>query len=613
MTKTADKDLVIARGEVIIYTLTVTNTGNVELTDVQITDPLTGFDTTIPSLSPQESIDFETTYTVTEADVATNNTIVNIAYVTAPNPVGGDPLAGDDDAITEVSCNGETLVTGLLYNIVGLEGLPNVPVILLPGENTQGDTLIVITNASGRYEFKGIGIGDYTIKVLDENLEVTKGLRAIDGDLASITVEPCVYNPVDFRYARAGSATAVENPSLRGFIWYDLNGDGKENEWFDANDDGEVTKNTITSGQSISISNWEWIDLNGDGSYEGDENQGELNKAGFGNPGGENILIKGPNGYEARESVNQFGYWRHILTQPLPYGEYEVTLVPDPVFDSEALAFGASGLVKVLPDPSGRVLDTQDLAALVCEVTTPLVQTGSVSRENPTKFNFDYGVRCFTVPDDVDLSVEKTSFEAEIFEGDEFGYQITIKNIGGVNATDVVVIDNLPQNVTYLSYEVVSNIGNTEFTFDAIGSQLTWNIPAFAADSELVISVQVRAGDAGLITNLVEVNSSETDTDDSNNQDDDVNEILPFRIPNVITPNKDGDNDTFEVQGLGKFVSNEIVIFNRNGDHVFETENYQNDWDAEGQTAGTYFYILTTVDRNGDTHEYKGWIQVIKN
>src|SRR5690606_35955650 len=107
------------------------------------------------------------------------------------------------------------------------------------------------------------------------------------------------------------------------------------------------------------------------------------------------------------------------------------------------------------------------------------------------------------------------------------------------------------------------------------------------------------AGDPGVITNVAEVSSLEAGLDESDNQNNDVNEILPFHIPNVITPStQDGDNDTFEIQGLGKFESNDIVIFNRYGDHVFETENYQNDWDAPGQVAGTYFYVLNTVDKN---------------
>ncbi|MCR9084183.1 MAG: gliding motility-associated C-terminal domain-containing protein [Cyclobacteriaceae bacterium] len=124
--------------------------------------------------------------------------------------------------------------------------------------------------------------------------------------------------------------------------------------------------------------------------------------------------------------------------------------------------------------------------------------------------------------------------------------------------------------------------------------------------------MRVQAGDAGTITNIATVGAEEEDVDTTNNQDDDVNQVLPFRIPNVITPNNDGDNDSFEIKGLGKFVSNEITIFNRYGDHVLEQESYRNDWNAPGQVSGTYFFVLRTVDRSGREHEFTGWIQVIK-
>jgi len=215
----------------------------------------------------------------------------------------------------------------------------------------------------------------------------------------------------------------------------------------------------------------------------------------------------------------------------------------------------------------------------------------------------------------VDLVVEKTSFEAEIFEGDEFEYEIRLTNTGGSPARNVVLVDDLPNGITYLSSTIVSvsdiqiQIGTPTVT----GSQITWNIPFLPADGVVVIRIKVQAGDAGTITNLVGVSSDEDDTNGLDNQDNDVNQILPFRIPNVITPNQDGDNDSFEINGLGNFESNEIVIFNRYGDHVFEKKDYQNDWDARGQVAGTYYYILTTVDKAGKSHVFKGWIQVIKN
>jgi gliding motility-associated-like protein len=114
------------------------------------------------------------------------------------------------------------------------------------------------------------------------------------------------------------------------------------------------------------------------------------------------------------------------------------------------------------------------------------------------------------------------------------------------------------------------------------------------------------------ITNGVTVNSTENDTNPLDNSDTDMNQINPFFIPNAITPDGDGKNDTFEIKGLSKFAQNEIVIFNRYGDHVFKQNNYENGWDAPGLTAGTYFYVLTGVDAQGEKHEFKGWIQVIK-
>jgi gliding motility-associated-like protein len=87
--------------------------------------------------------------------------------------------------------------------------------------------------------------------------------------------------------------------------------------------------------------------------------------------------------------------------------------------------------------------------------------------------------------------------------------------------------------------------------------------------------------------------------------------VQPFFIPNVITPNEDGLNDTFEIKGIGKFLSNDLVIFNRWGDHLYQTVNYENNWAAQGLVNGTYFYVFTGVDDDGKRHEFRGWIQVI--
>ncbi len=78
---------------------------------------------------------------------------------------------------------------------------------------------------------------------------------------------------------------------------------------------------------------------------------------------------------------------------------------------------------------------------------------------------------------------------------------------------------------------------------------------------------------------------------------------IPLDIPNAFTPNGDGWNDLFVIQGLKDDDLNSLVIFNRWGSVIYEAQPYQNDWDGTtnngtmrlaGKRAvdGTYFYLF---------------------
>lgn len=45
----------------------------------------------------------------------------------------------------------------------------------------------------------------------------------------------------------------------------------------------------------------------------------------------------------------------------------------------------------------------------------------------------------------------------------------------------------------------------------------------------------------------------------------------------ALSPNGDGYNDTFIIQNIEKYPSNEVVIANRSGEAVFKAEGYNND------------------------------------
>jgi gliding motility-associated-like protein len=68
--------------------------------------------------------------------------------------------------------------------------------------------------------------------------------------------------------------------------------------------------------------------------------------------------------------------------------------------------------------------------------------------------------------------------------------------------------------------------------------------------------------------------------------------ICPLDIPNVFTPNDDNWNQTFKITNLEFYPNSTLVVYNRWGRKVYESTNYQNDWDGEKCSDGVYYYIL---------------------
>jgi gliding motility-associated-like protein len=74
------------------------------------------------------------------------------------------------------------------------------------------------------------------------------------------------------------------------------------------------------------------------------------------------------------------------------------------------------------------------------------------------------------------------------------------------------------------------------------------------------------------------------------------------KIPEAISPNEDGLNDYFNVEGL-EYTYNELVVINTGGAVVYSTKDYrsndpENGWrglDNYGNPLpeGTYYFLLT--------------------
>jgi gliding motility-associated-like protein len=70
-----------------------------------------------------------------------------------------------------------------------------------------------------------------------------------------------------------------------------------------------------------------------------------------------------------------------------------------------------------------------------------------------------------------------------------------------------------------------------------------------------------------------------------------------LKIPNSFTPNGDGFNDFFTISGLAAFPNSNLQIFNRWGTEIYQSGDYQNNWDGTNYPEGVYFYVLNTSEK----------------
>ncbi len=207
----------ITEGDDAVFTITVINTGETDLTAVTVTDvSAPSCDRVFPTLAVGES----QTYSCTVTGVLSNFT--NTVDVSAVDPIGGR-WTDSDSADVVVLATG--LVDGLVFEDVDGDGLytlgtdqpiPSVDVLLTLADGT---TTVVVTQADGTWSAV-VPVGDTTADVQESDPDFPAGLTESTGtDGQTVTV-------LDTGTTNTAPVGYAPTASVVGTVFEDTNGDG---------------------------------------------------------------------------------------------------------------------------------------------------------------------------------------------------------------------------------------------------------------------------------------------------------------------------------------------------------------------------------------------------
>jgi len=254
-----------------------------------------------------------------------------------------------------------------------------------------------------------------------------------------------------------------------------------------------------------------------------------------------------------------------------------------------------------------KVYDKEDKKEYEAKVEQPIIQT-----DDDIKGTIESPV-VLVLEGLADVNVSNSLEQTQVNKEEEFTYQIRLKNAGPDLAVNVLLADTLATTFDYVGSDNV-------MVFDPIKRTLKANILQLKSGEEQVFNIRLKANKVGVLAigkGFVGLNN---DNNFANNKisplalnviDKRANSAN-IMIPSLFTPNGDGINDLFEIVGLNEFyVTNNLVIFNKNYNEVYRRQNYQNDWNGGNLPMGSYGYILRATDKDNKEVVYKGFITIV--
>jgi gliding motility-associated-like protein len=192
-------------------------------------------------------------------------------------------------------------------------------------------------------------------------------------------------------------------------------------------------------------------------------------------------------------------------------------------------------------------------------------------------------------------------------------YTFTVTNpLNGCSSTDVVIISQLPGPTASILASPSSGEAPLSVSFVAGGTPVSnyqWDF-GNGLTSTAVSANSMYANPGGYTVTLIVADA--IGCTDTATQVILVNEPFSILIPNVFTPNGDGDNDVFSIPSTGLRDLN-LQVFDRWGLLLAEITSINGAWDGKTQSGdavpdGTYYFVIRYTDLEGNEGNAKGYL-----
>ncbi|NJX14654.1 DUF7507 domain-containing protein [Tamlana crocina] len=602
-------------GETITYTFTVTNQGNVSIANVVLDDPLlggsiallSGDDDTDNELDVTETWIYTSDYSITQADIDTG-VVSNQATITGTgvNGLNVSDLSDNDSIIEDENTEtalcqsaGIALIKTGIFNDADNDSCSDV-----------GETItytFTVTN-QGNVSIANVVLDD---PLLGGALALASGDTDADNELD--VTETWIYTSnytitqSDISIGLVSNQATVTGTSAGGVGVSDLSDDDNIAE-------DDTTETTLCQSSDIAlIKTAIFNDTNNDGCSDVGEtitytftvtNQGNVSIANvvLDDPllGGALALASGDT--DADNELDVTETWIYTSDYTITQSDINMGLV-----SNQAVVVGTSTLGVDVSDLS------DDNSILEDDTTeTPLCIPSAISLEKVGVFNDENGSGAVQV-------------------GETITYTFTVYNTGKVTLYNINIQDPLPGIVIQGGPIAQLLPGESDSsTFTAVYTVEEGDLFDLTVTNQATVTAEDVLGNPVTDTSDDPNNLEDIDINNDGEPDDQTVINLPgilganFEIFNGITPDGDGLNDFFLIEGIENYPDNTLKVYNRWGVLVYETEGYGINGKVfrglsdgrvtvnrnEELPTGTYFYILTRRVTNQDPLTNQGYLYI---